>query len=394
VKFFANSFVNRIYMHAAVQGLAEHIGGFFVFVYLLKQGVALPQVLLVLAAFTTCRQINRMLLVPVAKKIGLRNALIVANILTASSYLPLGLSTGLDRFLLLYVLIGSLGESWYHSCMHATQASLGDQEARGAQTSAVQLIFALNGILGPMIGGLLLVTFGPTVSFPIAFCLQTLACLPLLATPNQQIPKQAVISKANKQFAFRVYASDGFFASSVVMWNLGLFLTLGSKFDVFGYVFAFAGLLGAVFGLIIGRFVDLGHGLASTKVACSFGILTVIARVFCVGHPVMAIAAHAFATVMGPLYGSAYNSRVYNLAKQSGDPLRFHVYGEGGWDTGCAVGACIIALLLHLGSSWALPNGLGLLGIAGVFLVLRASFRNHTDTAASGNNQATQESNP
>jgi len=104
------------------------------------------------------------------------------------------------------------------------------------------------------------------------------------------------------------------------------------------------------------------------------GCLEVILRSMGVMHAGTAIAAQAFGAVVGPIYGSAYNARVYNISKDSGDPLQFQIHGEGGWDTGHAVGAVLAALLVWLGVAWPWIIILGLLGTISSLIILRRSF--------------------
>jgi hypothetical protein len=62
---------------------------------------------------------------------------------------------------------------------------------------------------------------------------------------------------------------------------------------------------------------------------------------------------------------------VYNIAKRSPCPLRFHVATEGGWDMGGASGSLAAALLLWLGAPLSIALLLPLIGVAAAFVMLR-----------------------
>ena len=74
MRFFNNSAINRIYLHSALLGLSEYSGGAFVFVFLLKAGIALPIVFLSLAAIVLMRLLFRQMVLPFAYRFGIRAA--------------------------------------------------------------------------------------------------------------------------------------------------------------------------------------------------------------------------------------------------------------------------------------------------------------------------------
>ena len=66
-------------------------------------------------------------------------------------------------------------------------------------------------------------------------------------------------------------------------------------------------------------------------------------------------------------------ARVYNLAKASPCPFRFHMATEGGWDVGCCAGCLSAAALAAAGVPLSVPILLALAGAAvGVWLLLRS----------------------
>ena len=82
-----------------------------------------------------------------------------------------------------------------------------------------------------------------------------------------------------------------------------------------------------------------------------------------IGWPVvsLAVAANVAAALAWPLYATAFNARVYTLARQSPCPLRFHIVAEGGWDMGTFLSCLAAAALLHAGFGYHLPLAVGVL---------------------------------
>ena len=336
MRFFGNRSINFIYAHSALHGLSEQIGGIFVFVFLLKAGIAAHFVLLSFAAIVLCRLIFRQLAVPFANRFGLRQAFIFGVVVGAIAYVPLGFVHGLSPMLAVYLIIHALGDAFYWSCYHATTARLGDQESRGAQVSAVQLIYASSAIIGPLIGSSTQIYLGSVFAFTLAGCVRLLSAIPLLQIMQPASIPKGVVDAESKRFAWRIYFFDGLgTAGNSLSWTMALFITLNQNFQTYGLALSGAAVIGAIMGLGIGRLVDLGHHRWSVALGMSGIGLFVLAAALGYRDPFTAIIALALSAVAGPLYASAFNSRVYNIAQASGDALRFHVVGRR-W-LGCRV---------------------------------------------------------
>jgi MFS transporter, DHA1 family, inner membrane transport protein len=370
--FFKNSAINRIYMHAGLQSFAVNAGGAFIYVYMLKAGIAVQVVLLTIAAVMLSRLILRPLVVPLAKRIGLRNTLVFGTILDASSYLLLPKVDGLGLWLVAYVALASFGTAFYWTCYHACVAQLGDEEHRGAQVSAREAIAAMSGIIGPLFGGLVLTFLGPFYAFAAATLVYVLAAWPLLYIDRMPVDHDAEISRADRNFAFGVAFSDGIVAASVnFLWRIVLFQTLGEKFDAFGGALAIAGLAGAVMGLGIGKLIDRGFHHQSTVIGLAAMAIGIVIQAFGFATPWSAIAANMFVAAAAPLYMSAIVAPLYSAGAASGCTLRFNVHGENGFDSGAGTGCLIAALLLWMGFSYLWPLIMGLSGCVALYVILR-----------------------
>jgi MFS family permease len=375
MKFFANRSINFVYAHSALHGLSEQLGGIFVFVFLLKAGIAPHLVLLSFAAIVLCRLVFRQIAVPFAIRFGLRQAFIFGVVVGAIAYVPLGFVDGLTPVLGIFLIIHALGDAFYWACYHATTARLGDQASRGAQVSAVQLIYASSAIIGPLIGSTTQVYLGSVFAFSLAGCVRLLSALPLLRVMNTIEIPNSIIDIGSKRFAWRIYFFDGVgTAGNNLAWTMALFITLNQNFQTYGLALSAAAFIGAVMGLGVGRLVDLGHHRWSVAIGMSGIAVFVLAAAFGYREPFTAIIALMLSAVASPLYASAFNARVYNVAQESGDALRFHVSGEGGWDVGCALGCCLAAFLVWRGFGYGWAIAIGLIGIAGVSTVLSRSY--------------------
>jgi len=372
MRIFANSDINRVYVHSGLQSLAFNLGGAFIWVYLLKAGVALALVFVCIAAVVLFRLVLRMGVVPLIMRLGLRKALMIGTVLDASSFLVLAKVDGLGPWLVFYLLSASLGTTFYWTCFHSMVARLGDAENRGAQVSTREAIFALASIVGPLVGGLTLTFFGPVAAFVVAALVYFIAVIPLFGVPDMEIERDVNIPRAAKIFAGSAAFSDGVVASAVNFgWRVVLFQALGESFENYGGALAIAGVVGAVMGLGIGKLIDLGHHKRSLQIGIGAMVIAVLAEAFGFHSVWSAVGANMIGAVAGPIYMSAMMAQFYNVGKASGCTLRFNIYGENGFDLGAGLGALFTALLLWLGFGYFWPLILGLVGCAGLYTVLR-----------------------
>jgi MFS transporter, DHA1 family, inner membrane transport protein len=371
MRFFQNSAINWIYAHTGLQSFAFNSGSAFVFVYLLKEGMALPVVFLTIAVMILARLVFRLAVVPIVNRFGLRTGLMLGTAIEASGFLLLAQVKGVGPWLIAYVAVAACGTAFYWTCYHATVARLGDEEHRGAQVSAREAVFSLTGIVGPIFGGFVLTLFGPVYAFAAAAIVNGLAVLPLLNVPEMQIKPEQELARDAKLFAFGMAFSDGLVALAVNFgWRIVLFITLGENFNSFAGAIAVASLAGAVMGLGVGRLIDLGHHRRSVQIGLAFMVGTILAEAFGYTSVWGAVAANMIGAVAGPLYMSAIMAPLYNVGKASACTFRFNVMAENGFDSGAGFGCLLAAGLVWAGFSFFWVIAMGLIGCAGIYTVL------------------------
>jgi hypothetical protein len=236
--------------------------------------------------------------------------------------------------------------------------------------SAREALVAISGIVAPLAGAWMLVTFGARIAFALVACMQVCASIPLWMLPNIPVRSRAEGAFRVARIGILFSAMDGWFDTYfILLWQIALFVTLGRSFSNYGGAMALAGLVGAACGLLLGRHVDRGH--ARRAVTIAYGVLTVVLlmRAASFGLPRLAVAANALGslamTLISPTIGV-----ISNLAKASPCPLRFCMGTEGGWDVGCFAACIISATLISLGTPLSLVILLALPGIAGSVLIL------------------------
>jgi hypothetical protein len=372
VAFFRNNAVNLLNLHYGLHCIALYGGGAFFLVYLLRAGLAVPGVLVSLALILVGRFTIRPLVIPVAARWGLRATLVAGTLLSAVQYTVVAEVRGIGVTLLALIVVAAVGDMLYWTAYHAYFAALGDNEFRGHQIGVREAIAAIVGIISPVFAGWMLVAFGPDAAFGATSIITALAALPLFGTPKVDVVRHVPgVFKAALPGTL-VFMADGWFAVGFwFAWQLALFLSLSESFLAYGGALAFAALVGAIGGLILGRHIDAGHGRRAVWLAVSVMATIVVLRAIATGHPALAVLANAMGALGACVYIPTVMTAVYTMAKQSSCTLRFHVATEGGWDAGGATGLLVVAVATEFG----LPLGgsilLSLAGLAAIAVLLR-----------------------
>jgi DHA1 family inner membrane transport protein len=370
VAYFGNDAINRVNLHSGIQAFAQGAGGVFFLVFLLKAGISIPLALLAQAAIVAGRFLIRPALLPLAKRLGLKPMLLIGAAALAAQYPVLAEVHGPGPALVLLCAVAGAAEVFYWLSFNATFSTLGDAEHRGHQVSAREALVAVSNVAAPLVGASVLVTLGARAAFALVACVQLLATLPLLGLPN--IPIRARTNGAFRAARIGIVfsAMDGWFDTFfILLWQIALFVTLGESFSNYGGAMALAGLAGAVFGLVLGRHIDAGHGRRTALIAYGVLMAVILLRAASLGSPEFATIANALGALamilISPVIGA-----ISNLAKASPCPFRFHTGTEAGWDAGCFAACVIAAALVAHGTPLAIVILLALPGAVVSLVVL------------------------
>jgi DHA1 family inner membrane transport protein len=343
----ANRDLNRLAAHSALQQLAWGIFTAFSAVFLLRQGLSAAEIFLCFGAIIVLRSVIRPILLLGVRKIGARSTLIIGTLLYGMQSPLLAPVHGLDLALLAYSVAAALAQAVYWTPYHAMFAALGDASNRGSQVGWRQLFVAIAGTMGPAVGGITLTIAGPWAAFGAAAIIECAAVVPL--TGVTELPIARTVPSRTFQFSKRgmlLLGSDGWiFNSSAWAWSLILFQALDARYDAFGGALAVLALAGAVSGLALGRLIDMGHARRAIWVNAATLAVALIAKAACGSGTVPVLAVAFGATLLGGLYVPALMTAIYNEAKASPCPFRFHFAAELGWDIGGAL-ACVVAAVL------------------------------------------------
>ena len=156
-----------------------------------------------------------------------------------------------------------------------------------------------------------------------------------------------------------------------------MFRVLAERFDSFGLLLTIAALGGALGGMVLGRFIDIGYGRCSVCLNAIILAVGLILKSFSAGSPSAVIGITIGTTLFSGLYFPYWMTAVYNASKIAPCTFRFQFASEGGWDLGgifsciSAAVVCVANLPIEAVILLALPM------VAVQALLVDASYRQH-----------------
>jgi DHA1 family inner membrane transport protein len=343
--FFGNQGINVLIIHGVLHRLAWGGSSVFIAVYLYREGVNLPGVFLSYSGILALRFAFRWLLPPTVAVLGMRRTLILGTFMQAVQYPILALVHGTGPALVLFCAASAFAAAFYFTCHHVYFSALGDAGRRGVQVGVRQMLTTAAAVLGPALGGIALAAFGPWAAFGAAAIIELAAIVPLLALDDVASGQAVPLDSSAKTGAF-LFATDGWISNAAVLaWNIIMFRAFDARFDAFGGTLAVAALAGAVFGVVLGWFIDLGHARKAIWFsAAAFGLNLVI-KSLCGADPAVVVTVAILTSLLTGLYTPMLLTAFYNAAKQSPSPLRYQIAAEGAWDAGGILVTVIAAAL-------------------------------------------------
>jgi hypothetical protein len=324
-----------------------------------------------LAGILAGRFVLRPLILPIARRWGLKPLVIAGALLTAAQYPTYAEVHGVGWPLLANAVLVAVASTLYWPAYHAYFASLGDAEHRGHQVSIREAAAAIIGVVAPLVGAWLLLDAGPRWMFGAVAVVQALSAAPLLAAPNVLPPREAPGAYRAAREGVAIYLADGWQVACIYyVWQVALFVSLGSSIGAFGGAVALAALVGAALTLFFGRHIDRGGGRRTAALACVVTVTLALTQAAAFGHLWLAIAANALGAVAMALITPAISTPLYNLSQASPCAFRYNIATEGAWDIGCGFGMLTAAAISALGAPLSLMLLTALPASGGLFWLL------------------------
>ena len=380
----ANSDLNRLTLHSALQQLAWSVTDAFSAVFLYRQGLEPATIYLAIAGVLALRFLLRPTVLAIVARTGLKTTLMAGAALSALQAALLAPIRGVDAALVAYVVVSAVAEVLYWSSYHAMFASVGDAERRGSQVGLRQLLVAAAGVAGPAAGGLALAISAPgSPSAPRGRCnsprSRRSSAAPIgrwRASPRRALfaPRSAARCRSPPTAGFSAApAGPGAWSSSRRSAPVSTRSAASSPRR--RWQARSAGWRSVARSTLAARRARRG----STPLVLA---ATLAAKAMCGEQAIAVLVVAIGAALLGGLYNPSLMTAIYNEAKASPCPLRYHLALEAAWDVGGALACLAAAAVLACGARLQFVILLALPLVALQAAGLRASYAARREATA------------
>ena len=234
---------------------------------------------------------------------------------------------------------------------------------------------AAAGIVGPAAGGLALTFGGPSLAFGAAAVVAAFAIVPLLGCPDRPVARIAPAGayRAARRGAL-LFVTDGWIISiGAWAWGLVVFKALGERFDALGARSPRRRWRGPSPAWSLAARSTLAARRARSR-STRLVLTTILSPRRCAARARSRCWLWHRRGALGGLYAPSLMTAIYNEAKASPCPLRYHLALEAGWDIGAVLACLTAAAILTWGASLQVVILLALPMVGLQAVVLRAIY--------------------
>lgn len=254
--------VKELYVSNLLINLATAMAAIFEPIYLYSRGLSLAQILY----FFLYVYVAYFFLMPLgakfARRFGYEKAIFLASPFLILYYLFLFMIPRGAEFFWLAAAALVLQKTFYWPAYHADFARFGRESERGREVGNLMIINSLVYIVGPFLGGLLIVVWGFKVLFVVAGILILASNLPLATTPERFTAVPFSYAHAYRRLFYRenrrnFFGFLGFGEEFIVLviWPIFIYTVVSNFFSI-GFLVAAATLVTTIVLLYVGRLAD------------------------------------------------------------------------------------------------------------------------------------------
>jgi MFS family permease len=251
---------NLINLHIVLLEAAVLIGGLFLLAYLLQAGFSVSVALTVTASTFLLRISLRGVSSAIIRRFGLRKSMMIGSVLYVVRFALLPFVSGVDFWLLAFVVAESAAAAVYWMSYHLYFAHLSNHSDRGSQVAGQAVARIAAGTLAPLLGGFLLAHFHPDVSVVVCALLIAVGTWVLGRMPRITLPQPSADSLDSTEKPRRaLLLSTGHSlleAGTVWLWPLIIFFGTGENFQLTGIILAILPLGMAALSHLVGDRID------------------------------------------------------------------------------------------------------------------------------------------
>ncbi|MBS3107813.1 MFS transporter [Candidatus Woesearchaeota archaeon] len=260
----------ELYISMFIRNFAFSMAGLFVPLYLYSDlGLPLRSVVLFYLTWTIGMGIFTPICAKLSHKFGIKHSMLFSMPFTVAYFFLMDFLKTTDMSYMVPAIVYSFGSAWFWIAFNTAFTKCSDCNNRGKQVGIWFFTSYIAGIIGPFVGGLILLFFNFQILFFIVGALLFCSMIPLFFTKDTKSDGDFKISrvfdKKYLQFA-PAYFSDGIrYSTIVVLWPIFIFIILGAYIQL-GAIGSIATLIAAFWSYAVGKFADHGFKIKVMKI--------------------------------------------------------------------------------------------------------------------------------
>jgi len=326
------SSITSLYLNQFIRGIAFSFVSIFIPIYFLTLGYAFNTILIYFLIFHIVTFIFTPATLQLSRKFGYKSIIICSAPLVILYLVFLRLLGQINVPIPLIAIAGGIAETFYFIPLHAFFTRLSENKKRGKQYSNYASFGQLAGLIGPLVGGIIAVSFGFASLFYITIFFIILSFIPLLKLtdikPSTKLTFSGIwhLTKTNKRFFFATIMGQIKGEAEGLIWPIFIYLTLKNLISV-GWVGTLVTGGTILFTLFIGRFHDRKNKYFFLKLGGFFYAILWIIRIYTT-VPISLYLLSLLAGFFILMIDIPFSAIFYDKAAEKKDPDEFIVFRE------------------------------------------------------------------
>jgi len=355
--------INEIYWSTALKRFALGSLGVFepIFLYLL-----FDKSIVAVLIYVAIMALGQVLLVPIFAKLlkfGVKKLMAIGNLIMALHYVALiiALTQGMT-YVIIALVLAIFYKVIFWPASHTDFARFVQQGKRGQQVGVINIITSLSRAIAPLMGGVIIVTFGFTPLFIGAAILIALSSFPLFFSPEVYETYslswyqsfRILLSRKNLRLTAAFFFEGIHSVIALLFFPIFIFLVIG-RLDTIGWITSATFVVTVVFTYYIGKTTDKRGGQKVISFASVANAFAWLINIF-ITTPIQYLIYSSFFRLASTANQLPFTTMFYQDAKKRGHGVdEFVVFHELAHNIGRITLLALAIIVFSLGFESFIP---------------------------------------
>ncbi len=362
LKFLANRELDELYISIALRYFGLSMISIFVPIYLIKLDYSLFSVLLFLGLSNLVHALFVIPAAKVASRFGCKHTILFSIPVTILFFFMLYSLEAYHWSIYLLALVKGIYNSHYWLGYHVDFSTFTDKKNRGSEIGFANIVSTIVHVLGPTIGGFILVFLGFKLLFIFVSVLLVLSAIPLFFSKDGHSAFNFSIAgifkgrKIRDYVGFSAYAVEG--GINMAIWPLYIFFAVLNNYSTLGLVSSLSLFTSLIFSFFIGRWTDIKRKLL-LKIGSFLNAIVWVIRIM-VTTSLQVFAVNSLYGITQTLVNIPFEAICYDKAHKQG-LFKFIIFREIVINLGRGLFYVVIAVISSLVIGLVFGGGASLL---------------------------------